>query len=825
MPARFNQDLIRILQERIAPNTFTPRVVYDGRKNITIIRKVRFGWGGLWARFGVTMSPPREGERPPKVYQVTLRKVATISPTPLDRHQRGLESWGNMVSTALTAISVVVRMEPIMRYPHNSRSFFTDIESRGIGGGIDLWRGYFQSVRMGVRTMLMNIDISTGVMYTPGPMIPICQAILENSSTDALVPGQGLNDHDRLSLQRFFTNVWFTTSFKDKNGRVSDRPQGLKKITNLSAANYKFKLSDGKETTVAQYFRTLGVQLQYPNYVCIETGKGAAFPIELCSIIPGQMMRRQVPSHLTEDILGFSKMRPDQRLHSIIAGHSVLRYDQSEYMHQFGMTVSQTPELCSARVLPAPALNYGPGSRSKQLTPANGSWNMRHQKLYKPASVTGWAVVVYDNRNIQQPEVDHIVHELKEQADRLGFKEFSSDPPVSFPPVQALDVHKHLQAAGAQVFQQTKAPPNLIVVVLPEYAADLYQAVKHFGDVKQGVATQCLVGLKAKRGGNQYYTNVLLKINVKLGGTNNILDPATHAFLSDVANPVMILGSKIMHPAPGAYGRPSFPAVVSSLDSHATRYAAVSGPQESRVGMIMNLENMIYELISRHAWWKAHQEYQELIYPKRLVFYRSGVSEGQFAHVLQYELSAIKAACKRHNINPTITILVVGRRHHVRFFPTHGMEDQSGNCPLGTVVDDVVGHSTEFDFYLQSHSVSGGTARSAHYSVLYDENKFTQDSLQTLTFALCHLNARTTRSMSIPAPLHYADTVTWRVRFHFDPSVNYISIDDEAFTSEGSFPAVEGSPSTIGRASSILERYKSLYQPLHDSMRYMMFFM
>lgn len=36
-------------------------------------------------------------------------------------------------------------------------------------------------------------------------------------------------------------------------------------------------------------------------------------------------------------------------------------------MRQFGMTVSQTPESCLARVLPTPALNYGPGSMLKQL--------------------------------------------------------------------------------------------------------------------------------------------------------------------------------------------------------------------------------------------------------------------------------------------------------------------------------------------------------------------------------------------------------------------------------------------------------------------------
>lgn len=128
--------------------------------------------------------------------------------------------------------------------------------------------------------------------------------------------------------------------------------------------------------------------------------------------------------------------------------------------------------------------------------------------------------------------------------------------------------------------------------------------------------------------------------------------------------------------------------------------------------------------------------------PKRIIFYRDGVSEGQFSHVLergtyslsrpsyfdaQYntELPLIKKACAELNINAKITIIVVGKRHHVRFFPSNpGDADRSGNCPAGTVVDTDVVNPVEFDFYLQSHGGLLGTSRPAHYNVLYDENDF-----------------------------------------------------------------------------------------------------
>jgi hypothetical protein len=83
-------------------------------------------------------------------------------------------------------------------------------------------------------------------------------------------------------------------------------------------------------------------------------------------------------------------------------------------------------------------------------------------------------------------------------------------------------------------------------------------------------------------------------------------------------------------------------------------------------------------------------------------------------------------ACKKLGIKPTITLIIVGKRHHVRLFPSKENEaDRSGNCVAGTVVDSDVVNPVEFDFYLLSHGGILGTSRPAHYNVLLDENKFT----------------------------------------------------------------------------------------------------
>ncbi|KAK7020337.1 Piwi-domain-containing protein [Favolaschia claudopus] len=363
------------------------------------------------------------------------------------------------------------------------------------------------------------------------------------------------------------------------------------------------------------------------------------------------------------------------------------------------------------------------------------------------------------------------------------------------------NIPKDLQEAGTACFQQKKVPPALFVVILPEHGNDLYTIVKHWGDIKRGVATQCLKSKKCVRAKIQFWANVALKINGKLGGTNVVTDTA----LSDPHNPAVFMGADVMHPAPGATGRPSFAAVSSSVDSNGARYIATDRVQASRQELITDLEDMVKEMLTKYMSYREKAENVKLPAPKRLFFYRDGVSEGQFQQVLDNELPLIKAACRALKIDPKITLIIVGKRHHIRLFPQDKDADRSGNCPAGTVVDRDIGHPTEFDFYLQSHGGLLGTSRPAHYSVLYDENNLSADAIQSLSYALCHVYARATRSVSIPAPVYYADIVCARAKIHYDPFGQHLS-------------------ETATETSETLEAFKEGYQPMHEGQKLRMYF-
>jgi len=64
----------------------------------------------------------------------------------------------------------------------------------------------------------------------------------------------------------------------------------------------------------------------------------------------------------------------------------------------------------------------------------------------------------------------------------------------------------------------------------------------------------------------------------------------------------------------------------------------------------------------------------------------------------------------------------------------------------GTVVDTDIVKPNSTDFYLLSHAGIQGTSRPSRYQVLWDDSDFSADELQLLSYYLCFMYARCTRS-------------------------------------------------------------------------------
>lgn len=134
------------------------------------------------------------------------------------------------------------------------------------------------------------------------------------------------------------------------------------------------------------------------------------------------------------------------------------------------------------------------------------------------------------------------------------------------------------------------------------------------------------------------------------------------------------------------------------MDAHPSRYCATVRVQQHRQDIIQDLATMVRELLIQ--FYKSTR-----FKPTRIIYYRDGISEGQFnqviwsvitfltlllavifffcqcklndiylelMQVLQHELLAIREACIKleKDYQPGITFVVVQKRHHTRLFCT-----------------------------------------------------------------------------------------------------------------------------------------------------------
>jgi hypothetical protein len=319
--------------------------------------------------------------------------------------------------------------------------------------------------------------------------------------------------------------------------------------------------------------------------------------------------------------------------------------------------------------------------------------------------------------------------------------------------------------------------PKFVLILLPSADAEVYNFIKLICDVRRGVLHGCVLAEKfIKDNNHQYFANEGLKVNLKLGGTNQMLSNNQLGVIDQ--GKTMLVGIDVTHPSPGSgENAPSVAGIVASVDKYLGQFPGAIQIQTARQEQVEGLNELLKGRLQR---WRLSNNGA---LPENILVYRDGVSEGQYAMVINAELPLLKRACEEtypatdtKNKKPRISIVVVGKRHHTRFYATSqaDAEANSKNPPNGTVVDRGVTEARNWDFFLQAHKALQGTARPAHYYTVYDEIfrggpikppfRNPADTLEDLTHRLCYLFGRATKAVSICPPAYYADLVCERAR-------------------------------------------------------------
>ncbi|KAL8786701.1 MAG: hypothetical protein Q9213_002637 [Squamulea squamosa] len=446
--------------------------------------------------------------------------------------------------------------------------------------------------------------------------------------------------------------------------------------------------------TVAEYFqKEHGIVLEHLGSMVVNFGsdtKPVWIPAELGIVEPYQPYRGKLNDNQTSNMLAIAARGPAENARRLVgAGTQVIGiYPSNPILSEFGISIDTKMIVVPARILQPPTLLYG---NRKTITPRNASWNLAGPtRFYQPKELKNWSYVLCGRSEFSSVHQAALCKQIK--ACGLG-----SSEPLPFDGYRTTLGKADDDAtdeALQEVLQQAKTEgAKFLFVILESCSKPIHARLKYLADIKIGIqhttldSSRYVAQCSKKDHGDNYFANVIQKVNVKIGGINHILDKKGDPLDFLVRSSTMLVGLDVTHPSPGT-----------------------TKLQEGRKEMVDDIGELMGKRLQ--AYGEKHQRY-----PENIVVYRDGVSEGQFETVLTQEVSAIEAKCKEKYTRkkfemPKIVVIICGKRHKTRFFPTAEKDaDQQHNYnpKSGTIVDRGATSEKYYDFFIQSHAALTGT--------------------------------------------------------------------------------------------------------------------
>ncbi|KAG0358543.1 Eukaryotic translation initiation factor 2C, partial [Gamsiella multidivaricata] len=464
------------------------------------------------------------------------------------------------------ALNVVMSHKLFSEMVNVGRSAYTPNNASDLGGGIEKWDGVFQSVRPGQNGLYANIDIASTAFIKGGNAASL---MAEVQNVRNIADLRNLHRRQFVDLQRHFKGCSFTVNHR---GGAHKRKYKVSQVSMMPADKVFFEQETNggakKKVSIPEYYTAAyKLKLQYPFLPCLGVkGRDGPlyFPAEICNIVPGRRYQKKLNEEQTAAMIRTTCIKPDQRAVKIKNLLPLLDFDRNRYLKGFQMEISKEMTTVPARVLAPPDVMYRGGV---SVRPSYGSWQLNpSRKMVQGSTLSSWGVLIYEREDrLRRDAVQHFIRELNATLVENGMDVRQRAPPVMYAAAGSLE--KNVESMIARIQEQFKAPPQLILVVMPS-KCQTYSAIKTYCETvhRIGVMTQCALSRNVLRANKQYCGNIGLKINAKLGGMNNNLKGTAIPFLSQ--KPTMIIGADVTHPAPGET-KPSIVAVVASMDEHA----------------------------------------------------------------------------------------------------------------------------------------------------------------------------------------------------------------------------------------------------------------
>ncbi|XP_057485528.1 protein argonaute 7-like [Actinidia eriantha] len=776
---------------------------YDGRKNLYSPIEFQSDRLELFISLPIPSSrsflesvESQENHQALKLFRVNIKLVSKFDGRELSRYlNKEGDDWVPLPQDYLHALDVVLRESPTENCIPVGRSLYSSSMggAKEIGGGVVGLRGFFQSLRPTQQGLALNVDFSVTAFHESIGVIPYLQKRLEFLHDLSQRKTRGLNGEERKEVEKALKNIRVFVCHRETVQRYQ-----FKCLTKEATENLWFPDRDGKNLRLVNYFKDhYNYDIQFRNLPCLQISrsKPCYLPMELCMICEGQKFLGKLSDDQTTRILKMSCQRPRERkaiIDGVVAG--MVGPTSGIQGREFKLHISREMTRLNGRILQPPKLKLGNGGYIRDLIPSryDRQWNLLESHVFEGMRIERWALISFGGSPDQKSNIPKFMNQLSQRCEQLGiFLNKNSTVTPQFEPIQILNNVSVLETKLKKIYRAASNNLRLLICVM-ERKHKGYADFKRIAETNVGVVSQCCLYPNLAKLSSQFLANLALKINAKVGGCtvalyNTLPSQVPRLFRAD--DPIIFMGADVTHPHPLDDFSPSVAAVVGSVNwPSSNKYVSRMRSQTHRQEIIQDLSIMVGEILN-----DFYRQLAKL--PKRIIFFRDGVSETQFYKVLKDELEAIKSACSKFpGYKPPITFAVVQKRHHTRLFPQEtdpfSMRNQviDENIPPGTVVDSLITHPREFDFYLCSHWGMKGTSRPTHYHVLCDENKFTSDEFQKVVYNLCFTFVRCTKPVSLVPPAYYAHLAAYRGRLYLERS-------------DYSSPFTRSTASTISRAA------------------------
>ncbi|KAI1713755.1 piwi domain-containing protein [Ditylenchus destructor] len=509
-------------------------------------------------------------------------------------------------------------------------------------------------------------------------------------------------------------------------------------------------------------------QLYWPA-VRAASSANSVFPVNVLQIMPNQRVPiEKMSESISAALMKANATDPKSRYEAIertVKG--IATGGSGEFLKAFGVRIPGGFNAVKFNLRQAPRIQFG----HKEIMPVKGQFDKSGLKMHRPAkSVDRW-IIAHSSSDMVLRNVENWAQQIVRMAAQKGLE-------LSSPELKVVDMQ-----------DITKAFPEIVesqfeyVVYIDNKFNKSHEMLKLMEARYKQVPTQHLTAEALLKGGSSTYSNIVAKMNMKLGGMNYVprVEKLAHRFELD-SEKILVVGYDVAHTSKTSQARPEIrknpttgemekveppldPSVVGICANYLEDPHAFAGDffyQNAREETVneTTLKSKMHWILTRLA-----QNRPNSAKPPLIVVVRDGVSEGEFAMTLEKELPALKRACYEYDpdYKPHFVFLVVNKRHQKRFF----LKRTHGNTEPGTVIDTKITRPDIMEFFLQSHLPLKGTVKIPQYSVLKCEINVTKDEIQGFMNALCHSHQIINSAVSIPAPVFQAHELAKRGMANF----------------------------------------------------------